>query len=1011
MGCAQSFMGQQNAPTDASSRASTASSVDTSRKSDAWARMEEAEELEHLAEAATDAALADKLQLNQQPASATSPRAPPHGTDAHDDWDGIAAAVPHDEGYLIYPPYTLAKARALYTHLRHSHARLVSRRCLYEMLIAACRLLDEERKADGGCVHKLPTPKAGKRLLVCGDTHGQLQDVLHIFDQHGLPAPDNSYLFNGDIADRGTYAVEIFALLLAFKLAAPTTLHINRGNHEQRDLNERPLFNGGGFAWEVRGKYPHDERLIDLFQHLFLQLPLATCVGDWALVIHGGLFRAEEVTLAELNAVESRRQPPSVVATREDSILFDALWADPFAGSGVFQSGLRGGLSIQFGHDVTSRFCALNGIHSVIRSHQLPKKRRGYEIQHDSMLLTIFSASNYGGVCGNRGGVLLIDAEGPAEVKEHYALPLDALRAEADEDLVKAMQTHLRAWLTTSRLGPEGRAARQQERRSIYPRALSRPPHLYTPRWRDGAKSSVLRSIGVAVDSSPTPSGGVATERRPWWSLSRWWTRAPTPSLGAPAAADAIGEYDDECKPFEVRRSIECRELRRALSTDEAKEAMARASCASTRSEGSLAVEPSDTNQSEDDPLRRASSARKAASSLHRLGLRCSESAAAPQDPAMVSTARLQAGSRRVTQVYCTERNVDGRKVEEVLRSMRTQIGRYKAILTSAFVAAELRYRGVAEVLVSTATPRGTSAGARHVLPYAEWLAVLSAQIPEYGTLWKQYAPSLLAAATESTRAGMSARRDSVAYMLWLDRFQVRLVSDDVHALYERAVLRSLYERMLRQLETAAPRHRLDIEYGAAGLLPIQVSHALAILNLELTAAQQRQLQFALGLMQPKNGLLSTSELVRRLQRLATAGLAAVNAQAAGVNAATAAASRFSVGVMQLILSTLYSRAHIMHKAFRHFDTEGTGWLPANLFEDALRLVLQLEEHREDPLVHSDDLAALKSTLLSSPLSNSQQQIDYCAVIQSFVVVDTLNATKQAAKEPSRVVGFASEAA
>ena len=32
---------------------------------------------------------------------------------------------------------------------------------------------------------------------------------------------------------------------------------MNRGNHEQRDLNERPFANGGGFAWEVRRKYPH----------------------------------------------------------------------------------------------------------------------------------------------------------------------------------------------------------------------------------------------------------------------------------------------------------------------------------------------------------------------------------------------------------------------------------------------------------------------------------------------------------------------------------------------------------------------------------------------------------------------------------------------------------------------------------------------------------------------------------------------------------------------------------
>ena len=48
-------------------------------------------------------------------------------------------------------------------------------------------------------------------------------------------------------------------------------------------------------------------------------------------------------------------------------------------------------------------------------SHQLPKRQRGFEILHDSMLLTIFSASNYGGACQNKGGVLIFDEQGPAE--------------------------------------------------------------------------------------------------------------------------------------------------------------------------------------------------------------------------------------------------------------------------------------------------------------------------------------------------------------------------------------------------------------------------------------------------------------------------------------------------------------------------------------------------------------------------------------------------------------------
>ena len=43
---------------------------------------------------------------------------------------------------------------------------------------------------------QVPPPDKGERLYVCGDTHGQLQDVLWIFELHKEPAPGNALLFN-----------------------------------------------------------------------------------------------------------------------------------------------------------------------------------------------------------------------------------------------------------------------------------------------------------------------------------------------------------------------------------------------------------------------------------------------------------------------------------------------------------------------------------------------------------------------------------------------------------------------------------------------------------------------------------------------------------------------------------------------------------------------------------------------------------------------------------------------
>merc|ERR1719162_2396748 len=55
------------------------------------------------------------------------------------------------------------------------------------------------------------------RLIMIGDTHGQLEDVLWIFYKYGEPSPTNRYLFNGDFVDRGCHSTEILLLLLALR--------------------------------------------------------------------------------------------------------------------------------------------------------------------------------------------------------------------------------------------------------------------------------------------------------------------------------------------------------------------------------------------------------------------------------------------------------------------------------------------------------------------------------------------------------------------------------------------------------------------------------------------------------------------------------------------------------------------------------------------------------------------------------------------------------------------------
>lgn len=258
--------------------------------------------------------------------------------------------------------------------------RLVHKRFAFEILLKAQELFKAEPSLLDICI-----PDDGY-FTVCGDVHGQYYDLLNIWEINGAPSETNPYLFNGDFVDRGSFSVEVIFALLAYKVLYPEHMHLARGNHETKNMNK--IY---GFEGEVKAKYT--STMAEVFRETFCWMPLAHVLNSRVLIVHGGLFSKDGVTLDDIRRIDRFREPP------DDGIMTELLWSDPSPLPGWTPS--KRGVGVAFGPDVTRRFLEANKLDLLIRSHEV--KEGGYEVEHNGLLATVFSAPNYCDQMGNKG--------------------------------------------------------------------------------------------------------------------------------------------------------------------------------------------------------------------------------------------------------------------------------------------------------------------------------------------------------------------------------------------------------------------------------------------------------------------------------------------------------------------------------------------------------------------------------------------------------------------------------
>ena len=230
-------------------------------------------------------------------------------------------------------------------------------------------------------------------ITICGDVHGQLEDVFQLFKTGGDPQT-TKYLFMGDYVDRGYYSILTFAYLACLKLKYPGNIYLLRGNHECRQVNQMY-----GFFQECLNAFGHPG-IWSLCNECFDLLPYCALIDGQIFSTHGGL--SPDIPLIDkINSFYRVEDVPS------SGPLADLTWSDP--DEGEWSENPRGAGHL-FGEEPTATFCHLNGLKFITRSHQLAMS--GYQWFFNNQLITVWSAPNYMYRSGNDASVMKYRPDG-----------------------------------------------------------------------------------------------------------------------------------------------------------------------------------------------------------------------------------------------------------------------------------------------------------------------------------------------------------------------------------------------------------------------------------------------------------------------------------------------------------------------------------------------------------------------------------------------------------------------